>query len=186
MESWVCIYIGKANINIKRLCWSFPGHHCWGVGFPGKPGLLVHREATGCRVLCPNPRGAGCKSGTRLLGKALWVVLAPLSQWEFCICCLVTNNAKESARHGTAGAALGKGLQTAPKQPLGEDLPWNQHPQDVSSLVLALSAGTNHSQRETAQVISQWPQPGGQELHELLQEICLSSSPSNCKRAGLC
>lgn len=47
------------------------------------------------------------------------------SQWEFCICYIITNNAKESSRCGTAGAALEKGLQTAPKQPVGEDPePW--------------------------------------------------------------
>lgn len=32
---------------------------------------------------------------------------------------------------------------------LGSAQHWNQHPQDVSSLPLALSAWTNHSQRET-------------------------------------
>lgn len=130
----------------------FPGHHSWGVGFPGQLGLLVHREALGCRMLCPNPRGAGCQAGTRLLGKPQQVVLAPLeSVGVLCLLprykqcqrkCQVWNcwsstweriaNSTQTThgRGSTALAQLSTGSSTHRAYP-------------------ALSAWANHSHRET-------------------------------------
>lgn len=111
-----------------------------------------------------------------------------------CVCFLVINNAKEkSTRRGTAGAALGKGSETAPKQSVGENpQPWLSSALESAPIgrvqpgSSSLSMDKSFPEGNCAQVISQWPQPGGPELHELLREVCLLSSPSHCKRAGSC
>lgn len=68
---------------------------------------------------------------------------------------------------------------------LGSAQSCNQHPQDVSSLAPALSAWTNHSQRDSVP-----RSPGsGLSLVGRSSVSCsrsVSSSPSDCRRAGSC
>lgn len=68
---------------------------------------------------------------------------------------------------------------------LGSAQSCNQHPQNVSSLAPALSAWTNHSQRDSVP-----RSPGsGRSLVGRSSVSCsrsVSSSPSDCRRAGSC
>lgn len=159
---------------LKGLCWCFPGQSSWGLGFPGKLGLLVHREATGCRMLCPNPRGAGCKSGSSLLGKPQGIALAPLESVG--VLHLLSRYKQCQGKLQVWNCWKGKDCKQHPNNPwerihsLGPAQCWNQHPQDVSSLAAALSAWTNHPHRETL--------PSG---HSLVGRSSLS-----CSRRSVC
>lgn len=146
------------------LCLCFPGHHSWSVSFPGTLGLLVHRAA-GCCAQIPEELDQVRHS---ILGKLSGYSWLLCSQWEFCICCLLTNNAKDSS-------TWGKDCKQHPNNlwerihGLGSAQHCSLRPQDMSSLAPALSAWTSDSHREA---VPRSPRSG----HSLVGRSSMSSS----------
>lgn len=116
-REWMCVLSGELSVHLHwKGKYYLKGSACASQGIAAgawvsleellMQGAAVCGEASGSGSPCLNTLGTGCKSGTSLV-PVPWEVPAcgPGSSevsGSFVICCLVTNNANESARHGAA------------------------------------------------------------------------------------